>query len=69
MNVQLPMELEKRLNDLEEKTGRSKSDFVRQALEEWLEEEEDYLIACERLKKKNQFIPFGQLEREIGLAD
>ncbi|MEW6238903.1 MAG: DUF6290 family protein [Candidatus Omnitrophota bacterium] len=69
MNVQLPMELKKRLNDLKKKTGRAKSDFIRQALEGWLEEEEDYRIASERFNKKNQSIPFEQLESEIDLED
>ena len=49
--VRLPLALEKRLNALAKKTHRSKSSFVCQALEEYLEDQEDYYAAVEAQKR------------------
>ncbi len=38
-----------------------------QALLHYLEDQEDYLVGTQRLKKGNPRIPFGELERELGL--
>lgn len=43
--VRLPQELENRLVSLVEKTHRSKSFFVKKALEKFLDEEEDFADA------------------------
>jgi RHH-type rel operon transcriptional repressor/antitoxin RelB len=44
-SVRLPENLEARLVYLAEKTGRSKSYYVTKAIQNFLEEQEDYLLA------------------------
>jgi len=48
--LRLPPEIEKRLDDLAKKTGRTKSYYARQAILEHLEDMEDIALAEERLK-------------------
>lgn len=67
--VRLPEKLEHKLDNLAEQTGRSKSFYVRKAIEEFLEDHEDYLIALARLEKKNPRISLKELEKELGLDD
>ena len=49
--VRLNARLEERLERLAKRTGRSKSLYIRRALEEYLDEQEDYLIALQRLEE------------------
>ena len=53
LSVKLPEELENRLNNLAAKTKRSKSFYMREALERYLEEYEEGLLALDRLNDKN----------------
>ncbi len=53
LSVKLPEELENRLNNLADKTKRSKSFYMREALERYLEEYEEGLLALERLNDRN----------------
>ena len=57
----MPQELEDRLSNLSLKTGRTKSFYIRQALEEHLEELEDAYIAEERFKTLGDTIPLNEL--------
>ncbi len=43
--LRLPPELEKRLDDLARKTGRTKSFYARQAIEEYIDDLEDLAMA------------------------
>jgi RHH-type rel operon transcriptional repressor/antitoxin RelB len=63
--VRLPKELEERLTALAQKTGRSKSYHVRQALLEYLEDIEDHYLAVERLESRLPGTPLEELERPI----
>jgi RHH-type rel operon transcriptional repressor/antitoxin RelB len=65
----LPESVERRLASLAEKTGRSKSYYVRLAIEEFLEDREDYLHALSVLEKNNPRIPLEDLARDLGLDD
>ena len=65
LQIELNQDMENRLNQLAQKTGRSRTECARMALEEWLEEWEDIRIAHERLKKGNPTIPFEALEKEL----
>ena len=65
--IQIPDELRDRLARLAEKTGRPTDEHTCQALLDYLDEQEDYLIAVERLRKSNTKIPFEELEKELGL--
>jgi len=53
LSVKLPEELESRLNNLAAKTKRSKSFYMREALERYLEEYEEGLLALDRLNDRN----------------
>lgn len=59
--VRLPNEIEQRLAALAQKTGRSKSYYVRKAVKDFLQDEEDYLLAIARLEEKNPRIPFEKV--------
>ena len=59
--IRLPEEIEGRLDTLARKTGRTKSFYVRQALEEHLEDLEDAYLAEERFKTMKDVIPLEDL--------
>lgn len=67
--VRLSNEIEARLMLLSERTGRSKSYYIRKAVEGFLEDKEDYLLAMARLEEKNARIPFEEVRRLIDLED
>ena len=67
LTVRLDPELEARLDELAEATGRSKSHYVRQALEEFLEDRADYLLAISLLEKNDPTIGLVELRRELGI--
>jgi RHH-type rel operon transcriptional repressor/antitoxin RelB len=69
--IRLPDEIEKRLEELAKKTGRTKSYYVRQAILEYLEDMEDYYLAEERLKSFNEanIIPLEEIMKRYGLED
>jgi RHH-type rel operon transcriptional repressor/antitoxin RelB len=69
LTVRLPDKIEKRMALLAKKTGRSKSYYVRKAIEGFLDEEEDYLLALSRLEEKNKRIPFDEVKRLIEMED
>jgi RHH-type rel operon transcriptional repressor/antitoxin RelB len=67
--LRLPADLEKRLDELAKNTGRSKSYYARLAIEEFLQDQEDYLLAINRLEKNLHGIPIDEVERRLGLVD
>ena len=67
--VRLPDEIEKRLNALARKTGRTKTFYVREAVLEHLQDLEDYYLAAARLGKKLPAVSLAEMEKRIGLAD
>jgi len=69
--IRLPDEIEKRLEKLAKKTGRTKSYYVRQAILEYLEDMEDYYLAEERLKSFNEAktITLEKIMKRYGLED
>jgi RHH-type rel operon transcriptional repressor/antitoxin RelB len=71
--VRLPVSLSQRLGLLSKATKRTKSHFIREALERTLEELEDAYLAEtayeEFLKNGEKSIPLEDLERDLGLAD
>ena len=56
-----------RLENLAKTIDRNKSYLVRKAVEDFLEEKEDYLIAIHRLEQKGKRISLENLEKECGL--
>lgn len=64
ISVRLEDSLEKRLDELAKLTGRTKSYYIRQALEEKLDDLEDLYIAEHRLEKpEDDRWSLEQLER------
>lgn len=63
----LPPEIEQRLEELARKTGRTKSYYAKKAITEFLQDEEDYLLALTRLEKHNPRISLEEVERQLGL--
>ncbi len=53
LSIRLDKDTEKRLAHLAKKTGRSRSFYARKALEEFLEDREDYLRAAHALERDN----------------
>ncbi len=66
--VRLTKEIEDRLSSLAEKTGRTKSFYIRQALEEHLEEMEDVYLAEERYRTLGETISLDELMNESAVA-
>jgi RHH-type rel operon transcriptional repressor/antitoxin RelB len=67
--VRLPEKLEERLSRLAEQTHRSKSYYVKQAIENFLNEQEERLIVFSRLEKKSPHITLEEMENRLGLED
>jgi RHH-type rel operon transcriptional repressor/antitoxin RelB len=58
-----------RLENLAKTIDRNKSYLLRKAIENFLDEKEDYLIALHRLEENGERISLSALEKECGLED
>ncbi len=67
--VRLPKELDERLERVAHETHRSKSYYVRKALEQYLEDKEDYLLAVARLEEKNPRISLDEALKQLDVED
>ena len=67
LGIPLEPDLEKRLEKLAKQTGRSKSYYARLAIQQSLEDREDYLLGIAALERKEPRISLEELERELGL--
>lgn len=67
--VRLPKGLEDQLQKVAEETHRSKSYYIRKALEAYLEDRADYLSAIAILEEKNEQISYEEIRKELGLED
>jgi RHH-type transcriptional regulator, rel operon repressor / antitoxin RelB len=63
--LRLPEDIEKRLDALARKTGRSKSFYAREAILRHLEDLEDAHLARERLKHRRGRVSLEELESEL----
>ncbi len=72
-SIRLDDELESRLDRLARLTGRSKSFYVKQAIEDQIEDLEDLYLAqrvSQRIAEgRERLIPLEDLERELGVED
>jgi len=66
--IRLSEDIEKRLDELSKKTGRTKTYYAREAIIEHLDDLEDYYLAAERLKKPGRRWTMEEVEKELGLA-
>jgi RHH-type rel operon transcriptional repressor/antitoxin RelB len=65
--LRLPPEIEKRLDALAKKTGRTKSYYAREAILRHIEDIEDFHLATRRMKRGGKRVTLEQLERDLGL--
>jgi RHH-type rel operon transcriptional repressor/antitoxin RelB len=63
--LRLPDEIEKRLEALARKTGRTKSFYAREAILRHIEDLEDAHLARERLKHQRGRVSLEELESEL----
>jgi len=73
LSIELPEDIEMRLDQLVKETGRAKSDHVLDAILDYLEELEDLRIAEARLEDNragtSKTIPLDQIMRQYGMDD
>lgn len=67
LTVRLTPQIETRLARLAKRTGRSKSHYAKQAIAEFLDDQEDYLIAISRLEDDLPSIPLDKVAKRLGL--
>jgi len=63
--LRLPPKIEKRLDALAKKTGRTKSFYAREAILRHIEDLEDFHLAKRRLTRKSVAVALEELEREL----
>ncbi len=65
--IRLPQEIESRLADLAERTGRTKTYYAREAILEYLDEIEDRYLAIDRLERRDKRWTLDELEQDLDL--
>lgn len=60
--LRLPPDIEKRLEALAKKTGRTKSYYAREAIVEKIEDLEDYYLVEERLKRPGDTVSWEEVK-------
>ena len=65
--IRLDPEIEKRLEQLAKKTGRTKTDYAREAILEHLEDMEDYYLTIEAAQNPGKLYSSEEAKRELGL--
>jgi RHH-type rel operon transcriptional repressor/antitoxin RelB len=63
--LRLPAEIERRLDVLAKKTGRTKSFYAREAILRQIEDIEDYYLARRRLARGGERVALEILERQL----
>jgi RHH-type rel operon transcriptional repressor/antitoxin RelB len=71
--IRLPEDLEKRLENLAKRTGRTKTFYARQAIEQHLDELEDIYLAEQRLADiragRTQTVPLEDIMKRYDVED
>lgn len=65
--IRLDPEVEKRMEELAKKTGRTKTFYAREAILEHLEDMEDYYLAVESAQNPGKLYTSHEAKRELGL--
>jgi RHH-type transcriptional regulator, rel operon repressor / antitoxin RelB len=65
--IRLQPDLEKRLARLAERTGRTKTFYAREAIEQHLEDLEDYYLAADAVKRRGRVYTAQEAKRELGI--
>jgi len=68
ISIRLPEEINQKIEHLARTIDRPKTYVIKKAIEEYLEEYADYLIALERLNdKNNKIISSKELRNQLGI--
>ena len=65
--IRLQPEIEKRLDALAKKTGRTKTFYAREAILQHLEDMEDYYLAADAARNPGRVYTSDEAKRELGL--
>ncbi|MBN8713799.1 MAG: ribbon-helix-helix protein, CopG family [Xanthomonadales bacterium] len=72
-SIRIAPDIEKRLEDLAARTGRTKAYYLRELIRSGLDDVEDYYLAAdvlERVRKGEEPVTsLSDVERKLGLAD
>jgi RHH-type rel operon transcriptional repressor/antitoxin RelB len=63
--IRLPRDIEDRLDRLSKKTGRTKTYYAREAILEYLADQEDFHLAASRIARNLKAIPVKDVERRL----
>ena len=69
LSLRLPNDVESRLNQLAETTGRTKTFYAKEAILRYLDDMEDTYIAINRLESPSKRISLEDVENELALDD
>ena len=69
LSLRLPAEIEDRLSNLAQTTGRTKTYYAKEAILRYLDEMEDVYIALDRLEKPGKRWTQEEVEQQLGLED
>lgn len=67
LSVRLTAEQEAMLDRLARETGRSKSYYVKRALDDFLADRADYLLAIAAIERNEPRLSAAEVRRELGL--
>ena len=67
LSIRLEPGIERRLNELAKRTGRTKSYYARELIESNIEDLEDRYLAEARLEKRRPSLTSAQVRKELGL--
>lgn len=68
LTLLIDSDLDDELTAMAESTGRDKQSLARQALVEWLDDQEDIRDAKKVIARGNRSIPLTEVKRRLGLA-
>ena len=66
--IRLQADIEKRLDRLAKKTGRTKTFYAREAILQHLEDMEDYYLAADATRNPGRIYSGEEAKRELGLS-
>jgi len=73
VSLRLPPELSARLEKMAKRTGRTKTYYIRQAIEEKIADMEDWYLAEHRMKEhlagRSKSYTLDEVEKHLGLVD
>lgn len=67
LSIRLEPGIERRLNELAKRTGRTKSYYARELIESNIEDLEDRYLAEARLEKRRPALTSNQVRKQLGL--